>query len=168
MRISLPLWVKWVRSESAFSSLEQLLGYLIPQISRLHRQTFPKIQPSKVRPVFSSLSQNLVYKSFSVFEFRCLCISKNSVFVCWQRQFEAHQEEGMIVSHMVVAGVGIWISFSSGSTLRLFHTETLDHLQDINIATAVNNILPGTIWKVNTNSAITDGAVNAHLYIFQV
>ncbi|XP_067224054.1 rho guanine nucleotide exchange factor 10 isoform X2 [Chanodichthys erythropterus] len=58
-----------------------------------------------------------------------------------ERQFEAHQEEGMIVSHMVVAGVGIWISFSSGSTLRLFHTETLDHLQDINIATAVNNIL---------------------------
>ncbi|XP_067224055.1 rho guanine nucleotide exchange factor 10 isoform X3 [Chanodichthys erythropterus] len=60
-----------------------------------------------------------------------------------ERQFEAHQEEGMIVSHMVVAGVGIWISFSSGSTLRLFHTETLDHLQDINIATAVNNILSG-------------------------
>uniref|UniRef100_A0A671PPB4 Rho guanine nucleotide exchange factor 10 n=1 Tax=Sinocyclocheilus anshuiensis TaxID=1608454 RepID=A0A671PPB4_9TELE len=60
-----------------------------------------------------------------------------------ERQFEAHQEEGMVVSHMVVAGVGIWISFSTGSTLRLFHTETLDHLQDINIATAVNNILPG-------------------------
>ncbi|TRZ01887.1 hypothetical protein DNTS_014852 [Danionella cerebrum] len=59
-----------------------------------------------------------------------------------ERQFEAHQEEGMIVSHMVVAGVGIWISFSSGSTLRLFHTETLDHLQDINIATTVNNTLP--------------------------
>uniref|UniRef100_A0A8C2FIQ9 Rho guanine nucleotide exchange factor 10 n=1 Tax=Cyprinus carpio TaxID=7962 RepID=A0A8C2FIQ9_CYPCA len=60
-----------------------------------------------------------------------------------ERQFEAHQEEGMVVSHMVVACVGIWISFSTGSTLRLFHTETLDHLQDINIATAVNNILPG-------------------------
>uniref|UniRef100_A0A672LI86 Rho guanine nucleotide exchange factor 10 n=1 Tax=Sinocyclocheilus grahami TaxID=75366 RepID=A0A672LI86_SINGR len=60
-----------------------------------------------------------------------------------ERQFEAHQEEGMVVSHMVVAGVGIWISFSTGSTIRLFHTETLDHLQDINIATAVSNILPG-------------------------
>uniref|UniRef100_A0A7N6FGF5 DH domain-containing protein n=1 Tax=Anabas testudineus TaxID=64144 RepID=A0A7N6FGF5_ANATE len=56
---------------------------------------------------------------------------------------EAHQEEGMVVSHMVVAGVGIWIAFSSGSTLRLFHTETLEHLQDINIATPVHNILPG-------------------------
>ncbi|XP_052001286.1 rho guanine nucleotide exchange factor 10-like isoform X1 [Xyrauchen texanus] len=60
-----------------------------------------------------------------------------------EHQLEAHQEEGMIVSHMVVAGVGIWMAFSTGSTLRLFHTETLDHLQDINIATAVNNILPG-------------------------
>lgn len=62
---------------------------------------------------------------------------------CVERQLEAHQEEGMVVSHMVVAGVGIWIAFSSGSTLRLFHTETLEHLQDINIATTVNNILPG-------------------------
>ncbi|XP_043999631.1 rho guanine nucleotide exchange factor 10 [Gambusia affinis] len=62
---------------------------------------------------------------------------------CVERQLEAHQEEGMVVSHMVVAGVGIWIGFSSGSTVRLFHTETLEHLQDINIATTVNNILPG-------------------------
>ncbi|KAF3844696.1 hypothetical protein F7725_007859 [Dissostichus mawsoni] len=59
------------------------------------------------------------------------------------RQLEAHQEEGMVVSHMVVAGVGIWIACSSGSTLRLFHTETLEHLQDINIATPVHNTLPG-------------------------
>lgn len=63
-----------------------------------------------------------------------------------QRQLEAHQEEGMVVSHMVVAGVGIWIAFSSGSTLRLFHTETLEHLQDINIATPVHNTLPGKTW----------------------
>lgn len=60
-----------------------------------------------------------------------------------EKQLEAHQEEGMVVSHMVVAGVGIWIAFSSGSTLRLFHTETLEHLQDINVATPVHSILPG-------------------------
>ncbi|KAB0350825.1 hypothetical protein FD754_015682 [Muntiacus muntjak] len=50
-------------------------------------------------------------------------------------QLEAHQEEGMVVSHMAIAGVGIWVAFTSGSTLRLFHTETLKHLQDVNIAT---------------------------------
>nr|XP_057946844.1 rho guanine nucleotide exchange factor 10 isoform X1 [Doryrhamphus excisus] len=61
-----------------------------------------------------------------------------------EMQLEAHHEEGMVVSNMVVAGVGIWIAFSSGSTLRLFHTETLEHLQDINIATPVHNTLPGS------------------------
>lgn len=60
-----------------------------------------------------------------------------------ESQLEAHQEEGMVVSHMAVAGVGIWIAFTSGSTLRLFHTETLKHLQDINIATPVHHMLPG-------------------------
>nr|DBA26357.1 TPA: hypothetical protein GDO54_010629 [Pyxicephalus adspersus] len=60
-----------------------------------------------------------------------------------EHQFEAHQEEGMVISHMAVAGVGIWIAFTSGSTLRLFHTETFEHLQDINIATPVYNMLSG-------------------------
>ncbi|XP_054576170.1 rho guanine nucleotide exchange factor 10 isoform X2 [Eptesicus fuscus] len=60
-----------------------------------------------------------------------------------ESRLEAHQEEGMVVSHMAVAGVGIWIAFTAGSTLRLFHTETLRHLQDINIATPVHHLLPG-------------------------
>ncbi|KAK2509395.1 hypothetical protein MC885_016317 [Smutsia gigantea] len=60
-----------------------------------------------------------------------------------ENQLEAHQEEGMVVSHMAIAGVGVWIAFTSGSTLRLFHTETLRHLQDINIATLVHHLLPG-------------------------
>lgn len=50
----------------------------------------------------------------------------------------------MVISHMAVAGVGIWIAFTSGSTLRLFHTETLKHLQDVNVATLVHNMLSGT------------------------
>ncbi|XP_048386698.1 rho guanine nucleotide exchange factor 10 isoform X3 [Stegostoma tigrinum] len=60
-----------------------------------------------------------------------------------EQQFEAHQEEGMIISHMAVAGVGVWIAFHSGSALRLFHTETLEHLQDINIATPIHNMITG-------------------------
>ncbi|KAM8954171.1 rho guanine nucleotide exchange factor 10 [Pelodytes ibericus] len=60
-----------------------------------------------------------------------------------EHQFDAHHEEGMVISHMAVAGVGIWIAFTSGSTLRLFHTETFEHLQDINIATPIHNMLPG-------------------------
>uniref|UniRef100_A0A4W4E4K5 Rho guanine nucleotide exchange factor 10 n=1 Tax=Electrophorus electricus TaxID=8005 RepID=A0A4W4E4K5_ELEEL len=60
-----------------------------------------------------------------------------------EHQVEVHQDEGMVVSHLAVAGVGIWIAFSSGSTLRLFHTETLEHLQDISIAAPINNALSG-------------------------
>ncbi|XP_071466741.1 rho guanine nucleotide exchange factor 10 isoform X2 [Marmota flaviventris] len=60
-----------------------------------------------------------------------------------ESQLEAHQEEGMVISHMAVAGVGIWIAFTSGSTLRLFHTETLKHLQDVNITAPVHSVLPG-------------------------
>lgn len=70
----------------------------------------------------------------------------------------------MIVSHMVVAGVGIWISFSTGSTLRLFHTETLDHLQDINIATAVNNILPGIYGTRIKITHLTSELLSFHQY----
>uniref|UniRef100_A0A3Q4GPN4 Rho guanine nucleotide exchange factor 10 n=1 Tax=Neolamprologus brichardi TaxID=32507 RepID=A0A3Q4GPN4_NEOBR len=77
-----------------------------------------------------------------------------------ERQLEAHQDEGMVVSHMVVAGVGIWIAFSSGSTLRLFHTETLEHLQDINIATPVHSILPGS-QRVSVSSR---GMVSLHAH----
>ncbi|XP_063091064.1 rho guanine nucleotide exchange factor 10 isoform X3 [Cavia porcellus] len=58
-------------------------------------------------------------------------------------QLEAHQEEGMVISHMAMAGVGLWIAFTTGSTLRLFHTETLKHLQDVNIAAPVQGMLPG-------------------------
>ncbi|XP_069091919.1 rho guanine nucleotide exchange factor 10 isoform X2 [Pleurodeles waltl] len=60
-----------------------------------------------------------------------------------ERQFDAHHEEGMVISHMVVVGVGIWIAFTSGSALRLFHTETLEHLQDVNIAAPVHHMLTG-------------------------
>ncbi|XP_078504041.1 rho guanine nucleotide exchange factor 10 isoform X2 [Lissotriton helveticus] len=60
-----------------------------------------------------------------------------------ERQFDAHHEEGMVISHMAVVGVGIWIAFTSGSALRLFHTETLEHLQDVNIAAPVHHMLTG-------------------------
>uniref|UniRef100_F6VLV6 Rho guanine nucleotide exchange factor 10 n=1 Tax=Ornithorhynchus anatinus TaxID=9258 RepID=F6VLV6_ORNAN len=60
-----------------------------------------------------------------------------------ERRLEAHHEEGMVISHMAVAGVGIWIAFTTGSALRLFHTETLKHLQDINVSTPIHHMLSG-------------------------
>lgn len=44
---------------------------------------------------------------------------------------------------MVKAGSGVWMAFSSGSSIRLFHTETMEHLQEISIATRTTFLLPG-------------------------
>uniref|UniRef100_A0A8C1ZER0 Rho guanine nucleotide exchange factor (GEF) 10-like a n=1 Tax=Cyprinus carpio TaxID=7962 RepID=A0A8C1ZER0_CYPCA len=49
--------------------------------------------------------------------------------------FEVHQDPLVSVAHMVRAGGGVWMAFSEGSSIRLFHTETLEHLQEINIST---------------------------------
>uniref|UniRef100_A0A8C1GD43 Rho guanine nucleotide exchange factor (GEF) 10-like a n=1 Tax=Cyprinus carpio TaxID=7962 RepID=A0A8C1GD43_CYPCA len=54
--------------------------------------------------------------------------------LCTQR-FEVHQDPLVSVAHMVRAVGGVWMAFSEGSSIRLFHTETLEHLQEINIST---------------------------------
>ncbi|NXY49056.1 ARGAL protein, partial [Ceuthmochares aereus] len=60
-----------------------------------------------------------------------------------QQTFEAHPDAEASVTHMIKAGSGVWMAFSSGSSIRLFHTETLEHLQEINIATRTTFVLPG-------------------------
>ncbi|NXL68410.1 ARGAL protein, partial [Chordeiles acutipennis] len=60
-----------------------------------------------------------------------------------QQTFEAHPDAEASVTHMIKAGSGVWMAFSSGSSIRLFHTETLEHLQEINIATKTTFVLPG-------------------------
>ncbi|NXC43850.1 ARGAL protein, partial [Penelope pileata] len=60
-----------------------------------------------------------------------------------QQTFEAHPDADAGVTHMIKAGSGVWMAFSSGSSIRLFHTETLEHLQEINIATRTTFVLPG-------------------------
>ncbi|XP_078235079.1 rho guanine nucleotide exchange factor 10-like protein isoform X15 [Pogona vitticeps] len=60
-----------------------------------------------------------------------------------QQTFEAHPEEEASVTHMIKAGSGVWMAFSLGSSIRLFHTETLELLQEINVATRTTFALPG-------------------------
>ncbi|XP_036388671.1 rho guanine nucleotide exchange factor 10-like protein isoform X2 [Megalops cyprinoides] len=59
------------------------------------------------------------------------------------QSFEAHQDPMVSVAHMVRAGGGVWMAFSEGSSIRLFHTETLEHLQEINISTRSTFLNPG-------------------------
>ncbi|XP_038188737.1 rho guanine nucleotide exchange factor 10-like protein isoform X2 [Arvicola amphibius] len=74
-----------------------------------------------------------------------------------QQSFEAHQDEAVSVTHMAKAGSGVWMAFSSGSAIRLFHTETLEHLQEINIATRTTFLLPGQKHLCVTSLLICQG-----------
>ncbi|TSM04821.1 Rho guanine nucleotide exchange factor 10-like protein [Bagarius yarrelli] len=59
------------------------------------------------------------------------------------QSFDAHPDPMVSVTHMVQAGGGVWMAFSESSSLRLFHTETLEHLQEINISTRSTYLSPG-------------------------
>ncbi|XP_065506286.1 rho guanine nucleotide exchange factor 10-like protein isoform X4 [Caloenas nicobarica] len=76
-----------------------------------------------------------------------------------QQTFEAHPDAGASVTHMVKAGSGVWMAFSSGSSIRLFHTETLEHLQEINIATKTTFVLPGQKHVRVTSLLICQGSL---------
>ncbi|XP_058849292.1 rho guanine nucleotide exchange factor 10-like protein isoform X3 [Acipenser ruthenus] len=58
------------------------------------------------------------------------------------RSFEAHQDTAVSVAHMARAGGGVWMAFSEGSSIRLFHTETLEPLQEINISARTTFLSP--------------------------
>uniref|UniRef100_A0A8C2KDT7 Rho guanine nucleotide exchange factor (GEF) 10-like b n=1 Tax=Cyprinus carpio TaxID=7962 RepID=A0A8C2KDT7_CYPCA len=67
-------------------------------------------------------------------------------------------EDPMVsVTHMVRAGGGVWMAFSEGSSLRLFHTETLEHLQEINISTPSAYLSPGQKTVCVTSLLICQG-----------
>ncbi|XP_033641961.1 rho guanine nucleotide exchange factor 10-like isoform X3 [Asterias rubens] len=60
-----------------------------------------------------------------------------------QREFEVHQDSTQSVQSMVVAGVGVWVSFQTLDIIRLFHTETFEHLQDISLASPIGRMVAG-------------------------
>uniref|UniRef100_A0A3P8NK58 DH domain-containing protein n=1 Tax=Astatotilapia calliptera TaxID=8154 RepID=A0A3P8NK58_ASTCA len=74
--------------------------------------------------------------------------------LCMQ-SFEAHSDPDFHVSHMVHSGGGVWMAFTKGSSIHLFHTETLQQLQEINISTRTNYLSPGK--AKNDTVTETDG-----------
>ncbi|TMS07701.1 Rho guanine nucleotide exchange factor 10-like protein, partial [Larimichthys crocea] len=61
------------------------------------------------------------------------------------QSFEAHSDPGYSVSHMVHSGGGVWMAFTQGSSIHLFHTETLEPLQEVNISTRTSHLTPGQV-----------------------
>ena len=69
---------------------------------------------------------------------------KKGVFLVFpQTEFEVHQDPSQSVQSMVVAGVGVWVSFQTSDIIRLFHTETLQVLQDISLASPIGRMVAG-------------------------
>lgn len=60
------------------------------------------------------------------------------------QKFEVHPDPMISVAHMASAGGGVWMAFSEGSSIRLFHTETLELLQEINVSTRSTLLNTGT------------------------
>ncbi|NWR62430.1 ARGAL protein, partial [Bucorvus abyssinicus] len=83
----------------------------------------------------------------------------NATSLRTQQTFEAHPDAEASVTHMIKAGSGVWMAFSSGSSIRLFHTETLEHLQEINIATRTTFVLPGQKHVRVTSLLICQGSL---------
>ncbi|XP_070766530.1 rho guanine nucleotide exchange factor 10-like protein [Enoplosus armatus] len=63
----------------------------------------------------------------------------------YTQSFEAHPDPGFSVSHMVRSGGGVWMAFTQGSSIHLFHTETLEPLQEVNISTRTAHLTPGQV-----------------------
>lgn len=64
------------------------------------------------------------------------------------QRFEAHSDPGHSVGHMVRWGGGVWMAFSRGSSIHLFHTESRELLQEVNVAPRAAHLTPGNSCSV--------------------
>lgn len=48
-----------------------------------------------------------------------------------------------VVKHLVAYGIGVWVSCWRSSKLQLYHAETLDQLQIINVANCISRMKDG-------------------------
>ncbi|CAF3932013.1 unnamed protein product [Adineta steineri] len=58
-----------------------------------------------------------------------------------QKQFEVHSRSEHSVQHMTWSGVGVWLSVRLSSTLQLYHAQTFEHLQDVDIQPYVEKMI---------------------------
>ncbi|KAH8041255.1 hypothetical protein HPB51_014403 [Rhipicephalus microplus] len=75
----------------------------------------------------------------------CACADKIYVLDAFtsdiQRTHTLNQEEGGQAYLMAHSGTGLWIALKNSSRISLYHTETFQHLQDVDVAEGVNRFL---------------------------
>ncbi|KAK2709309.1 rho guanine nucleotide exchange factor 10-like isoform X3 [Artemia franciscana] len=72
-----------------------------------------------------------------------------------QREFTLHHDQQTTISAMAHAGVGLWLSLKNSSVICLYHTETFRHLQDINIASHVSQVMSEQLRNTPRNIFVT-------------
>ncbi|XP_035829143.1 rho guanine nucleotide exchange factor 10-like protein [Aplysia californica] len=56
------------------------------------------------------------------------------------------------IDHVVKSGVGVWVSAHDSPVIRLFHSETLEALQEMNIGNIINRIRAEKLWTMKDAS----------------
>ena len=59
------------------------------------------------------------------------------------------------IKHLVSYGVGVWVSVWKFPSIKLFHSETLKHVQDISIASPVTNMQRGQFEKTKISDIMS-------------
>uniref|UniRef100_A0A4W3GJ12 Rho guanine nucleotide exchange factor 10 like n=1 Tax=Callorhinchus milii TaxID=7868 RepID=A0A4W3GJ12_CALMI len=111
-----------------------------------------KVGPSPIRSLLAV--DDTVWASFIV----VVVLGCESSCLSASQCFDAHPQKEVTVTHMMKAGGGVWMAFSAGASLRLFHTETLEHLQEINIAPRSACLTPGNSPRLPLIVALQVGA----------
>ncbi|XP_067128499.1 rho guanine nucleotide exchange factor 10-like protein isoform X2 [Centruroides vittatus] len=62
-----------------------------------------------------------------------------------QKHYTIQSENEGHVHLLAHSGTGLWITMKNSATVRLYHTETFHHLQDINVASNIERLLTGKL-----------------------
>ncbi|XP_077509978.1 uncharacterized protein LOC144120988 isoform X2 [Amblyomma americanum] len=89
----------------------------------------------------------------------CACADKIYVLDAFtsdiQRTHTLDQEEGGQAYLMAHSGTGLWIALKNSSRISLYHTETFQHLQDVDVAEGVNRFLSAKQGSVRPAVTVT-------------
>jgi hypothetical protein len=58
-----------------------------------------------------------------------------------QKQFEVQSRPEHSIQHMTWSGDGVWLSVRLSSTLQLYHAQTFQHLQDVDIQPYIEKMI---------------------------
>ena len=94
-------------------------------------------------PLIHLLSQSSpTYSFFSLARKKAATLFLQTFYFS-QHVIEVDENPKTSIKHLVCYGVGVWVSVWKFPSIKLFHSETLKHVQDISISSPVTNMQRG-------------------------